>query len=278
MDEKLQKVLARAGYGSRREVETWIAAGRVSVNSRTATIGDRVGPADTIRVDGRPLRLEQVAPRRRVLAYHKPIGEVATRSDPEGRPTVFDSLPRLRNSRWVPIGRLDLNTAGLLLFTTDGELAHRLMHPSSEVEREYAVRVLGPVDPEVIERLTRGVELEDGPAHFDAVVDGGGSGANHWYHVILKEGRKREVRRLWASQGVTVSRLLRVRYGPVRLERALRPGKFRDLDAVELAGLLSVAGMAPTPPDPKSEGKRRPGGRGAPRRPGGAVRPRARRS
>lgn len=280
MDEKLQKVLARAGYGSRREVETWIAAGRVSINGRTATVGDRVGPADTIRVDGRALRLEQVAPGRRVLAYHKPVGEVTTRSDPEGRPTVFESLPRLRNGRWVPIGRLDLNTAGLLLFTTDGELAHRLMHPSSEIEREYAVRVLGPVEPEVLDRLIRGVELEDGPAHFDAVADAGGSGANHWYHVILKEGRKREVRRLWASQGVTVSRLLRVRYGPVRLERALRPGKFRDLDKVELEALLRAAGMPPPAPEPKPERKRKPAGRrSATRRPGSASRPgRARRS
>lgn len=281
MDEKLQKVLARAGYGSRREIETWIAAGRISINGRVATVGDRVGAEDRLRLDGRPLRLEEGFPRRRVLAYHKPVGEVTTRSDPDGRPTVFASLPRLRSGRWVPIGRLDLNTAGLLLFTTDGELAHRLMHPSSEIEREYAVRVLGAVDPEVLARLTEGVELEDGPARFETVIDAGGSGANHWYHVVLKEGRKREVRRLWASQGVTVSRLLRVRYGPVRLERALRPGRFRDLGEAELGALLQAAGMPAAEPIPKSARRPKPGGRRAstrrpkraPSRPGRSRRP-----
>lgn len=265
MDEKLQKVLARVGYGSRREIEGWIADGRVRVNDRVARLGDRVAPTDRIRVDGHPVHAEAAQVRRRVLAYHKPVGEVTTRSDPEGRPTVFGALPRLRSGRWLPVGRLDINTAGLLLFTTDGELANRLMHPSGEVEREYAVRVLGAVDPEILRQLKQGVELEDGLARFEAIVDAGGSGANHWYHVVLKEGRKREVRRLWASQGVTVSRLLRVRYGPIRLERSLRPGKVRELSPDELAALEKAAGLPPL--EAKAGATRRPRRTAGKRRP-----------
>lgn len=243
--EKLQKVLARAGFGSRRELEAWIAQGRVSINGKVATLGDRVSEKDVIRVDGTIVPREKVAGgRRRVLMYHKPVGEVSSRSDPEGRPTVFDHLPNLRNGRWIAVGRLDINTSGLLLFTSDGELAHRLMHPSSQVEREYAVRVLGEVPPEMIKRLQEGVELEDGKAHFDSIVDAGGEGANHWYHVTLLEGRNREVRRLWESQGVVVSRLSRVRYGPVTLPRWLRDGKFDDVPAHQLQALLELVGMA----------------------------------
>ncbi|HEY0635995.1 MAG TPA: 23S rRNA pseudouridine(2605) synthase RluB [Gammaproteobacteria bacterium] len=256
--EKLQKVLARAGFGSRRELENWIAQGRVSINGKVATLGDRVGEKDVIRVDGNIVPREKAAGgRRRVLMYHKPVGEVATRSDPEGRPTVFDHLPSLRNGRWIAVGRLDINTSGLLLFTTDGDLAHRLMHPSRQVEREYAVRVMGEVPPEMLKHLQEGVELEDGKASFDSIVDAGGEGANHWYHVTLLEGRNREVRRLWESQGVVVSRLIRVRYGPVTLPRWLRDGKFEDVPEHQLRALLELVEMA----EPKEQQKASPRGR-----------------
>lgn len=269
MTEKLQKVLARAGYGSRRELEQWITQGRVTVNGRVAQLGDRVAEGDTVLVDGKEVPGHKLGETRtRVIVYHKPVGEVSTRADPEGRPTVFDNLPR--GPRWVAVGRLDVNTAGLLLFTTDGELAHRLMHPSSRIDREYAVRVLGQVEPEALKRLTTGVVLDDGPAHFDSVFEGGGEGANHWYHVTLSEGRKREVRRLWESQGVTVSRLLRVRFGPVLLERSLRPGRWRELTPEELTALRAACGMPAAPPP----ACRRPGDRrqapASARRPGAA--------
>lgn len=243
--EKLQKVLARAGIGSRREMERWIEEGRISIDGRRATLGDRVTPWQVIRIDGHVM--PQIAARgakRRVILYHKPEGEVSTRSDPQGRPTVFDHLPVLRNGRWIAIGRLDLNTSGLLLFTTDGELANRVMHPRAGVEREYAVRVLGAVSDEMLARLRAGVELEDGMAAFDDIVDAGGSGANRWYHVILKEGRHREVRRLWDAVGVRVSRLIRVRYGPVTLPRLLRPGRWQELERDGVAALATLAGLA----------------------------------
>lgn len=242
MSERLHKMLARAGLGSRREVERWIAQGWVTINGRVARPGDQAGPEDEIAVQGRPVSTR--APEARVVAYHKPEGEVTARRDPEGRPTVFEHLPKLRQGRWVSIGRLDLNTSGLLLFTTDGELAHRLMHPSGGIEREYAVRVLGAVEPGVLERLCNGVELEDGPARFDAIRDAGGSGANHWYHVILREGRNREVRRLWNAEGITVSRLIRVRYGPVALGTGLRLGRWRALEPGEMQALYEAAGLA----------------------------------
>lgn len=229
-DEKLQKVLARAGYGSRREIESWIEAGRIKVNKRVASLGDRVSETDRIQVDGKPVPQSRLKQRRsRVLIYHKPVGEICTRHDPEGRDTIFKHLPRLASGRWITVGRLDYNTSGLLLVTTDGELANRLMHPSHRVEREYAVRVLGEVDRDMLNRLQQGVELDDGPAHFDKIIDAGGDGANHWYHVILREGRNREVRRLWESQGVQVSRLTRVRYGSITLPRGQRPGRWEDL-------------------------------------------------
>jgi 23S rRNA pseudouridine2605 synthase len=244
MSEKLQKILARAGFGSRREIEEWIRQGRVTVNDRVATIGDRASEQDQIRLDGQPLRAQTLAgARRRVLAYHKAEGEVTTRSDPDGRPTVFDRLPLLRSGRWIAVGRLDVNTTGLLLLTTDGELANRLMHPSSGIEREYAVRVLGPVEPETLERLRQGVTLEDGEARFDQIADGGGQGANHWYHVVLREGRNREVRRLWESQGVRVSRLIRIRYGTIALRRGLRPGRWEELEPEEVQRLAELAGL-----------------------------------
>lgn len=229
-------------------MESWIEAGRVSVNGKLAKLGDRVGEDAVIRVDGKPVSKQRATKgRRRVLIYHKPIGVVTTRHDPEGRPTVFDHLPRIRAGRWIAVGRLDINTIGLLLFTNDGELANRLMHPSSGIEREYAVRVLGEVDPSIIDTLKRGVELDDGPAHFDTIHYSGGEGANQWYHVTLKEGRTREVRRLWESQGITVSRLIRIRYGSVRLHRSLRPGHWEELDEKDIELLLQAAGMAPPP-------------------------------
>ena len=240
--ERIQKVLARAGHGSRRQIEGWIEAGRLTVNGRVARLGDNLAEKDRVCLDDKPLPFDiNVAPR--VIAYHKPIGELCSRNDPEGRTTVFEHLPRLKQGRWVQVGRLDYNTSGLLLLTTDGELANRLMHPAAGIEREYAVRVLGEVDHEMLDRLRNGVELEDGIAAFSRIKDAGGSGANHWYHVILKEGRKHEVRRLWASQGVTVSRLKRIRYGPVILTARLAQQRWRELDAQELAALLAQAGI-----------------------------------
>lgn len=228
--EKLQKVLARAGFGSRREMEGWIEAGRVKVNKVVAALGDRVGDADRIQVDGKPVAQANLKERRsRVLLYHKPVGEICTRHDPDGRETIFKNLPTLSSGRWITIGRLDLNTSGLLLITTDGDLANRMMHPSHEIEREYAVRVLGDVDSEMLKRLQSGIELDDGTAHFDEIKVVGGDGANKWYHVILHEGRNREVRRLWESQGVKVSRLMRVRFGLVSLPRGQKPGRWEDI-------------------------------------------------
>ncbi|TCV99905.1 23S rRNA pseudouridine(2605) synthase RluB [Biostraticola tofi] len=236
MSEKLQKVLARAGHGSRREVESIIEQGRVSVDGKIATLGDRVEVLDStkIRVDGRLVSIKAVAEAVcRVLAYYKPEGELCTRRDPDGRPTVFDRLPKLNGSRWVAVGRLDINTSGLLLFTTDGELANRLMHPSCEVEREYAVRVFGQVDEEKIRTLTKGVQLEDGPAAFRSLKFQGGEGLNQWYNVTLTEGRNREVRRLWEAVGVQVSRLIRVRYGDVTLPKGLPRGGWTELPLAE---------------------------------------------
>ena len=241
---RLQKLLAQAGLGSRRTVEAWIRAGRVSVAGRPARLGDRASRADEVRLDGRKLDLTAppatAAPE--LLLYYKPVGEVTTRSDPAGRPTIFEHLPRLRHGRWISVGRLDVNTAGLLLLTTDGELAHRLMHPSSEVEREYLVRVRGRPGPEVLQRLLEGLPLQDGLARFDRIESLGaeGPGSHGSFRVVLHEGRNREVRRLWQGVGFEVSRLLRVRYGPVELPRDMRPGNARRVEGAMLERLRAA--------------------------------------
>jgi 23S rRNA pseudouridine2605 synthase len=230
MSEKLQKVLARAGKGSRREMETYISAGRVSIDGKTAFLGDRVEGTEQIRLDGHPVSIKsQEDDICRVLIYNKPEGEMCTRKDPEDRPTVFDRLPPLDSSRWVAVGRLDINTSGMLLFTTDGELASRLMHPSRQVEREYAVRVFGEVNEAMLQTLRAGVKLEDGFAKFQEISYKGGEGRNHWFHVVLSEGRNREVRRLWESQDVQVSRLIRVRYGDMQMQRQIPNGGWTEL-------------------------------------------------
>ena len=259
MSEKLQKVLARAGLGSRRELEGWISAGRVSVDGKIATLGDRVSEDAKLRVDGRLLTLKKEADiKRRVLIYNKPVGELCTRKDPENRPTVFDRLPNLRQGRWVAIGRLDYNTCGLLLFTNDGEMANMIMHPSSAIEREYAVRVRGEVSDLMIQKLQQGVILEDGKAAFDSIKAAGGEGSNRWYHVILREGRNREVRRLWESQDVEVSRLIRVRYGKVELPRSLYRGTWSEMEDSEVNALASSVDLEPKTPTRKKVQKRNP--------------------
>lgn len=244
--EKLQKVLARAGLGSRREMEAVIEAGLVNVNGKVATLGDRVLSRDRISVRGRPVKIqsEDELPRR-IIMYNKPEGELVTRKDPEGRRTVFDHLPRLKGERWVAIGRLDINTSGLLLFTNDGELANRLMHPSHQLEREYAVRVMGEVTDDMLKAMLEGVMLEDGIARFTAIQRVGGEGINTWYHVVITEGRNREVRRLWESQGVTVSRLKRVRYGNICLDKRTKMGEWIELTQAEADQLSALAGLSP---------------------------------
>jgi len=237
MSERLQKLLANAGHGSRRQIEAWIAAGRVTVNGRVASLGERAGTADRICLDGAPL-LTLGGPVTEILLYNKPAGEVTTRSDPQRRPTVFDRLPAPASGRWIVVGRLDVNTTGLLLFTTDGALAHRLMHPSSQIEREYLVRVVGEPDEAVLAQLRRGVVLEDGPARFDRLEAGGHSGSHSWFKVVLHEGRNREVRRLWSAVGYEVSRLSRLRFGSFALPAGLRPGQWLRLGPEE-AKLLS---------------------------------------
>ncbi len=246
--ERIQKFLAAQGAGSRRQIDALLQQGRISVNGKTAKPGDRVGGREKIAIDGKLLRLRRHESRHKILMYHKPVGEVCTRNDPEGRDDVFRHLPGLNQGRWVSIGRLDINTSGLLLFTNDGELANRLMHPSYEVEREYAVRVHGAVSPEMLTQLREGIELDDGPAHFDDIVDAGGSGSNHWYHVVLKEGRNREVRRLWEAVGVEVSRLARVRYDKFKLPKWLKPGKYRYIDEEKVKRTYQRLGLTKSAP------------------------------
>jgi 23S rRNA pseudouridine2605 synthase len=242
--ERIQKVLANAGYGSRREIEDWIRLGRIKVNGKAVTLGDRIGMRDRISLDGKLLKFQQtITAAIRIIAYNKPAGQICSRKDREGRPTVFDKLPKIQNARWVNIGRLDINTHGLIMFTNNGTLANRLMHPSREIEREYAVRVLPKATQEQLQILQDGVELEDGVAAFTSIEDKGGEGANHWYHIVIKEGRNREVRRLWESQGLMVSRLIRVRYGPYKLPRFKSTGQCWELSKRECEELFIAAGM-----------------------------------
>lgn len=246
MSEKLQKVLARVGLGSRRYMEEVIAAGRVSVNGQVAQVGERIEPGDELRIDGRKVQFQiEDEIRRRVLIYYKPEGEICSRNDPEQRPTVFDNLPAIQGDRWVMVGRLDINSTGLLLFTNDGELANRLMHPSNEIEREYAVRVMGEVTPELKNNMLKGVVLDDGPAKFESFSELGGDGINRWYQVVVKEGRNREVRRIFESQGLKVSRLLRTRYGTVILPRELRTGRWIELDKQDIDNLAKAVELKP---------------------------------
>jgi len=227
--EKLHKMLAQAGLGSRRQMEVWIESGRVTVNGRPAEVGMRVSQDDVVRIGKRTVKLRfEAAPR--ILLYNKPEGEIVSRSDPQGRPSVFDALPRLQGKKWIAVGRLDFNTGGLLLFTTSGELANRLMHPRFEIEREYAVRILGQLSEEQMRQLKKGVVLEDGPARFAGISDRGGEGSNHWYHVVLREGRNREVRRIFDAMGLMVSRLIRVRFGTINLPPRVKRGRWLELD------------------------------------------------
>jgi 23S rRNA pseudouridine2605 synthase len=244
--ERIQKVLARGGIGSRREIERWIEEGRLKINGERVTLGARIKPGDYLQINDRVVHWEKFTKQpTRVLLYHKPVGEVVTRRDPDGRPVVFTQLPKLTHSRWIAVGRLDINTSGLLLVTNNGELANRLMHPSTQIEREYAVRILGDVPETIIAKLKEGVELEDAPARFDDIRFYAGEGANKWYYVTVSEGRNRLVRRLWESQNVVVSRLIRVRYGPVVLPERLKTHSFYELNPKELELLFEYAGVRP---------------------------------
>jgi len=253
--EKLQKVIARSGHTSRREAERLIAQGRIKIGKRLAQLGDRVDGSEAIYLDDKELFIAWEKPKQRVLVYNKPAGEICSRNDPEHPNTIFDDLPNLKVGRWISVGRLDINTTGLILLTNDGELANLLMHPSSEIEREYAVRVLGEVTDDDIEQLKAGVTLDDGVAHFDKITYNGGQGANHWYHVTLKEGRNREVRRMWESLGITVSRLSRIRYGVVELPRGQKIGRWEDLDDKSLLELYASVGLKINKPKTDHRGR-----------------------
>lgn len=254
--ERLQKKLAEAGFGSRREIERWITEGRLKINGRIAKLGDRVSDIDNILLDDRPVSAKKLATfQHKTIIYNKPEGELVTRSDPEGRKTVFDHLPKPDQGRWIAVGRLDINSAGLLLLTTDGALANALMHPSSVIEREYAVRVMGEVTEEMLKTLVNGTTLEDGFARFEDIVESGGSGINRWFHVVIMEGRKREVRRLWEAVGVKVNRLKRVRFGNIILDSSVKVGQWRELDSKELLGLQGLAGLDAKPPKTAAKAK-----------------------
>jgi 23S rRNA pseudouridine2605 synthase len=237
--QKLHKILAQAGLGSRRLMETWIKDGKVTVNGSIATIGTRVKPSDAIRIGKKTVRWPATHRLPRVLVYHKPEGEIVSHEDPEGRTSVFDRLPQLRGAKWLAVGRLDYNTSGLLIFTTSGELANRMMHPRFAVEREYAVRIVGQLGASHLERLRNGIELSDGVAKVDAIADEGGEGSNHWYRIVLREGRNRVVRRIFEGLGLTVSRLIRVRFGVVALPPRLKRGQVTSLPAAEVKRLLA---------------------------------------
>src|SRR6478672_10798486 len=246
--QRLHKVLASCGFGSRRAMEEMILAGRITVNRMPAEVGQKVGPGDEVRINGELVKVRFAEPRARVLMYHKPSGELVTRDDPEGRPTVFEKLPSIGNGKWINVGRLDYNTEGLLLFTNSGELANRLMHPRYEVEREYAVRVMGRLTDEQQKQLTTGIELDDGMARCDRLIDGGGDedASNHWYNVVLHEGRNREVRRLFEALGVMVSRLIRIRFGTVAMPTHLKRGNVAEHEAPDVAAIIASAGLQST--------------------------------
>ena len=258
--QRLHKVLASCGFGSRRAMEEMILAGRITVNREPADVGQKVSPGDEGRINGELVKVRFAEPRARILMYHKPAGEIVTRDDPEGRPTVFEKLPSIGNGKWIAVGRLDFNTEGLLLFTNSGELANRMMHPRYEVEREYAVRLMGTLDEEQKQKLLAGIELEDGPAKVEKLTEdeNTGEGANHWYHVVLKEGRNREVRRLFEALGLTVSRLIRTRFGPVAMPSRVKRGQTLELTPEEVTSVLTSAGMKTGP----AQGGRPPQGKG----------------
>jgi 23S rRNA pseudouridine2605 synthase len=244
---KLHKVLAQAGMGSRLEMEKLITEGRIAVNNEPAHVGQRVQYGDQIKVDGKPIRIRIDPPPARVIAYHKPAGEIVSHDDPQNRPSVFRKLPRLQNGKWQSVGRLDLNTEGLLLFTSSGELANQLMHPRFGLEREYAVRVLGALSKDEKQKLLDGVMLDDGPAQFGSIEDGGGEGSNCWYRVTISEGRNREVRRMMEAVGHAVSRLIRIRYGAMVLPHGLRRGAWLELDEADIRSLMRAAGTSERP-------------------------------
>ena len=252
---KLHKVLAEAGLGSRRDMEELIIAGRVSVNGEPAHIGQRILPADLVRINGKPIQRKVSTKPPRVLIYHKQSGEIVSSSDPEGRATVFDRLPPIKTAKWLAVGRLDFNTEGLLVFTTSGDLANKLMHPRYGIEREYAVRTLGELEEGMRQKLLSGVELDDGPANFNKIADGGGEGVNKWYRVIISEGRNREVRRMFEAVGLTVSRLIRTRYGVLTLPSNLKRGRWEELDEHAVRSLMAASGLG----DKGKQGGQRPG-------------------
>lgn len=257
--EKLHKMLAAAGLGSRRDMEELVASGRLTINGKPAKVGDRVTSDDTVRLDGRPVRLPWKAQMPRVMLYHKQEGEIVSRDDPEGRPSVFNRLPRLKGARWISVGRLDFNTEGLMVFTTSGELANRLAHPRYEVEREYAVRVLGELSREQMDALVQGVELEDGVANVETIAPASADtdSVNRWYHLVIQEGRNREVRRIFEALGLTVSRLIRVRFGPIPMPPKLKRGMQMELSESEVTKLLEWAELKV----PRGTGRARSGGK-----------------